>query len=384
MTPTGSPTETGEPRGRGAADAAADAATAADADAAADPPMPPVDDRPTRLARLTKQTVSDRSVIFDTDLSRRVELPAAVRSLVCGDLDGYEVRERLAEGDLHDVFGVVDGSGTEYVLKIAADTDRDRQRVAHEAAVVESLRTHEFVPGVVRSGVTDSHAYALFERVEGHERWGDARWESAAARTLGETLRRLHTSAERHEGWNERGHADTAPTDRVNAAVADALYELHAGDRRELTGVVTDAAAVIRETSPAVGVTHGDVTVGNVLFGADAESCTLVDWETAAWFDAYFDAAKAELWLFQLFSPLFSLPESSVVAAFREAYGASTAAVRRIQAYKLLQLCRMVPRIERLGPYTSWERRLDASCLAHVESVLERTIRECSFLSDPP
>ena len=313
-----------------------------------------------------------------------MKLPAVVRSLVETDLDAYEVRERLDEGDLHAVFGVVDASGAEYVLKIAADTDRNRRRIAHEAAVADSLRAYPFAPAVVRSGVTESRAYVLFDRVDGHERWGDARWESAAARTLGETLRRLHAEVDPGESWRPPGSVGSSPADRVNAAVADASHELRAGDRRELTGVLRDAAAVVRETSPAVGATHGDVTVGNVLFDADAESCTLVDWEMAARFDGYFDAAKAELWLFQLFSPLFSLSESSVVAAFREAYGASPTAVRRIRAYKLLQLCQMIPRIERLGPYSSWERRLDASCLEHVESVLERTIRECSFLSDPP
>ena len=300
------------------------------------------------------------------------------------DLDAYEVRERLAEGDLHAVFGVVDGSGAEYVLKVAADTDRNRRRIAHEATVVRSLRAYPFVPAVARSGLADSRAYVLFERVDDYERWGDARWESAAARTLGETLRRLHTEVEPRESWRPPGTAGPSPADRVNATVAEASRELRAGDRRELMGVLADAATVMRETSSAVGATHGDVTVGNVSFGEDAESCTLVDWEMAARSDVHFDAAKAELWLFQLFSPLFSLPESTVVAAFRRAYGASTTAVRRIQAYKLLQLCRMVPRIERLGPYSSLERRLDASCLEHVESVLERTIRECSFPSDPP
>lgn len=312
-----------------------------------------------------------------------MEIQAVVRSLVETDLDAYEIHERLDEGDLHAVFGVVDGSGAEYILKIAADTDRNRRRVAHEAAVTRSLRACSFVPAVVRSGVTESHAYVLFDRVGGHERWGDAQWESAAARTLGETLRRLHVEVDVNESWQPPGSVGTSLTDRVNAAVAKASHELHTSGRRELMVVLTDAAAVVRETSPTVGATHGDVTIGNVLFDVDAESCTLIDWEMAAQFDGYFDVAKAELWLFQLFSPLFSLPESSVLAVFRTAYGASPADIRRIQAYKILQLCQMVPRIERLGPYSSWKRRLDASCLDHVESVLEQTICECSFLSDP-
>lgn len=313
-----------------------------------------------------------------------MDLPDVVRSVMTTDLAAYEVSERITAGDVHDVFAVTDKAGREYVLKVAGEDARDRRRIAHEAAVTGSLAMYGFVPAVVDSGVTDSRAFVLLERVDRAERPGDPSWESAAASTLGETLRTLHTEGEWREEWSEDARRHRSPENRIDAAIADTLSELRVEEYREYTRVLPDVTRVLRETTPRIGLVHGDLTIDNVLFGPDGESCVLVDWETAARFDAYFDVAKAELWLFRLFGPLFSTASADLVAAFRRAYGLPESAVERVQAHELLQACRMVPRVRRLGPYSSWTRRTDAPCLDHVESVLDRLIADCSFLVETP
>lgn len=297
------------------------------------------------------------------------------------DLAGYAVSERITEGDVHDVFAVTDEAGAEYVLKVAGEDARDRRRIAHEAAVTGSLATYEFVPAVVDAGVTDSRAFVLLERVDRAERLGDPGWESAAATTLGETLRTLHTEVEWREEWSGD---EGAGEERIDAAIADTLSELRVDEYREYARILPDVTRVLREAPPRIALVHGDLTIDNVLFESDGGSCVLVDWETAARFDAYFDVAKAELWIFRLFGPLFSTPSEDLVAAFRRAYGLPASAVERVQAHELLQACRMVPRVQRLGPYSSWTRRTDACCLDHVESVLDRLIADSPFLTETP
>lgn len=310
-----------------------------------------------------------------------MDLPDVVASIVETELGAYEVTERVPEGDVHREFGLVDDAGDRYVLKVAGETEQERERVEHEAAVVGSLQEYDFVPTVCGSGVVGSCPFVLFERVEATERWGTARWETTAARTLGETLARIHTGIEPRPEWGLSGSGDAhpLPESQPPAATFETLCELRTSDRRRLAELLPDVAAVLRETTAERGVVHGDVTIGNVRFSADARECTLVDWETAAVADAYFDVAKAELWTFQLFSPLLSVPEETLLSELREAYGVPSSAVRRIRAHKILQLCRMIPRVERLGPYASWQRRVDGSCLRQVERVLERTVRRCAF-----
>ncbi|SFB72331.1 Phosphotransferase enzyme family protein [Halobiforma haloterrestris] len=311
-----------------------------------------------------------------------MELPAVVSAIVETELSAYEVTGRVPEGDIHREFEVVDEAGDQYVLKVAGDTEEERARVEHEAAVVGSLQEFDFVPALCGSGVVDAYPFLLFDRVEATERWGTARWETTAARTLGETLARIHTDIEPRAEWEPSGNAHPLPESRPPAATFETLCELRPSDRRPLVELLPDVAAVLRETSADRGVVHGDVTIDNVRFSSDARECTLVDWETATVADAYFDVAKAELWTLQLFSPLLSVPEETILSELRAAYGVPPSAVRRIRAHKVLQLCRMIPRIERLGPYASWQRRVDGSCLEEVERVLERTLRRCGF-ADP-
>ncbi|APW96357.1 aminoglycoside phosphotransferase [Halobiforma lacisalsi AJ5] len=308
-----------------------------------------------------------------------MEVPTVVSAIVETELSSYEITGHVLEGDIHREFEVVDEAGDQYVLKVAGDTEEERARVKHEAVVVGSLQEFDFVPDLCGSGVVDSYPFLLFDRVEATEQWGTARWETTAARTLGETLARVHTDIEPRAEWRTSGDAHPLPESQPPAATFETLCELRTSDRRRLAELLPDVAAVLQETTAERGVVHGDVTIDNVRFSSDARECTLVDWETATVADAYFDVAIAELRTFQLFSSLLSVPEETILSELRAAYGVPSSAVRRIRAHKILQLCRMVPRVERLGPYASWQRRVDGSCLEQVERVLERTVRRCTF-----
>lgn len=311
-----------------------------------------------------------------------MELPNPVSTVLETELAAYEPIKRVTEGDRHETFVVVDDAETRYILKVYADGRQGQGESGYEAPVVTSIQGFEFVPGLHQSGVAGSYPYIVFERVENTERWGTPAWERKVARTLGETLSRVHTEIEAADSWGQSSETYPAPERLAPSVLFDTLSELQQAPHRRLPGILPAVADALRETVPESGVIHGDVTVDNVRFAT--ETCVLVDWETAGRSDVCFDVSKAELWVFQLFEPLLSMSTEAVLSEFREAYGVSPLAVKRIRALKILLLCRMAARVDRLGPYESWQHRVDGSCLGRVLTVLERTMRDAAFIDTDP
>lgn len=310
-----------------------------------------------------------------------MELPSAVSTVLETDLAAYEPVTCVAEGDRHETVVVADDTGTRYILKVYADSGPEMR---HEAPVVASVQEFAFAPSLHQSGVAGSSPYILFERVENTERWGVPEWESTLARTLGETLSQVHTAVEPAADWGQPSETSPSPERLAPSVLSDTVRELQQTPRPHLAGVLPAVVDTLTETVPRRGVIHGDVTVDNVRFVAETETVVLVDWETAGRSDVYFDVAKAELWLFQLFEPLLSTATKALVSTFREAYGISSPAIERVRALKILLLCRMAVRVERLGPYKSWQHRVDGSCLDQILTVLRRTARTASFVDDTP